>query len=272
MKTPESIKMVIDAIESHNNVHILFVQVGGSQAWGYANEQSDVDFRFVYVRKWEHYVSCGRVPTLVLDQNNMYVPDPEADRREQLVNLYGPYYQQFDGIDLLSVMRRVSAGSSEIHRLLCMPYVYTSDRLLEDPASVADYHRYLMCYNPNAVMGTARDVLRQQLESDPRLPSDSRFWMRVRHYLSGLHEAQKFSVPTPQRYPVLASIELLNSLGYTRRPIVPDRTMSEGEARELWSELASYKQNLNNQIPNTVPHTDELNQYVHRVMSHIWRL
>lgn len=272
MKTPEAVQKIINAIEAHNNVHVLFVQVGGSQAWGYATEQSDIDFRFVYVRKWTHYMSCGRIPTLVIDQNNLYIPDPEGNRREQSIELYGPYYEQFEGIDLLSVMRRVSSGSSEVHRMLCMPYVYSSVRLLEDPSLIAEYHRNLMCYNPNAVMGTARDVLKQQLETDPRTPSDSRFWMRVRHYLSGLHEAHKFSVAVPQRYPILSSIELLNALNFTSRPIVPNRSMTVAEGEQLWSELASYKQNLNNEIPNTVPHTNSLNDFVHRVMAHIWRL
>ena len=53
----ERIQKKLTAIETENNVRILFAIESGSRGWGFSSADSDYDVRFVYVRKLADYIS-----------------------------------------------------------------------------------------------------------------------------------------------------------------------------------------------------------------------
>lgn len=50
----------LDKIEKEFNVHILYAVESGSRGWGFANEDSDYDVRFYYVRPLYDYLSIDK--------------------------------------------------------------------------------------------------------------------------------------------------------------------------------------------------------------------
>lgn len=55
----------MDEIEKEFEVKILYAVESGSRGWGFANEDSDYDVRFIYVRKLEDYVSCENIRDVI---------------------------------------------------------------------------------------------------------------------------------------------------------------------------------------------------------------
>ena len=49
----------LHAIETKNNVKIIFACEAGSRAWGFESPDSDYDIRFVYVRPKDWYFSIN---------------------------------------------------------------------------------------------------------------------------------------------------------------------------------------------------------------------
>lgn len=50
----------LDKIEKEFNIKILYAVESGSRGWGFANENSDYDVRFIYVRPMSDYLSINR--------------------------------------------------------------------------------------------------------------------------------------------------------------------------------------------------------------------
>ena len=46
----------LEAIESQNNVKILYACESGSRAWGFPSKDSDYDIRFIYIHRTEWYL------------------------------------------------------------------------------------------------------------------------------------------------------------------------------------------------------------------------
>ena len=50
----------LDKIEKEFNIHILYAVESGSRGWGFANEDSDYDVRFYYIRPLYDYLSIDK--------------------------------------------------------------------------------------------------------------------------------------------------------------------------------------------------------------------
>ena len=72
MKNIELINSKIEKIEKKYNVQVIFAVDGGSNAYGYASPDSDIDLRFLYVEKIESYLRLNREKDVIeiIDQNN----------------------------------------------------------------------------------------------------------------------------------------------------------------------------------------------------------
>lgn len=57
MNIYNNIIKTLKQVEKTNNVKILFAIESGSRGWGFASDDSDYDCRFIYVNKYEHYLS-----------------------------------------------------------------------------------------------------------------------------------------------------------------------------------------------------------------------
>ena len=51
------IKNQLSVIEKENNIEILYAVESGSRGWGFSNEESDYDVRFIFKKSLNHYLS-----------------------------------------------------------------------------------------------------------------------------------------------------------------------------------------------------------------------
>ena len=72
MKNIELINSKIKEIEKRYNVQVIFAVDGGSNAYGYASPDSDIDLRFLYDETIESYLRLNREKDVIeiIDQNN----------------------------------------------------------------------------------------------------------------------------------------------------------------------------------------------------------
>jgi len=65
-KVYEYVNEQLDLIEREFNVKVLYAVESGSRGWGFANEDSDYDIRFIYLRPLKDYLSItkkrGKLP------------------------------------------------------------------------------------------------------------------------------------------------------------------------------------------------------------------
>lgn len=57
MSIHQNIIKTLKEVEDANNVKVLFAIESGSRGWGFASDDSDYDCRFIYVNKYEYYLS-----------------------------------------------------------------------------------------------------------------------------------------------------------------------------------------------------------------------
>lgn len=100
----------LDKIEKEFNIHILYAVESGSRGWGFANENSDYDVRFYYVRPLNDYLSIDKKRD-VIDINDL-------GRREYKYDL------DFSGWDINKVLQlhRQSNPNLREHMLHNMIY------------------------------------------------------------------------------------------------------------------------------------------------------
>ena len=53
----EEIIKILKDMEMENNMEILYAVESGSRAWGFDNEESDYDIRFIFKRPLKNYIS-----------------------------------------------------------------------------------------------------------------------------------------------------------------------------------------------------------------------
>ena len=55
----------LNEIEEEFNIKILYAVESGSRGWGFANEDSDYDVRFIYVRPLQDYLSINNLRDVI---------------------------------------------------------------------------------------------------------------------------------------------------------------------------------------------------------------
>ena len=68
----------LDNIEKEFGVKILYAVESGSRGWGFANEESDYDVRFIYIRPLSDYLSIAHKRD-VIDINDLGKRDYKYD-------------------------------------------------------------------------------------------------------------------------------------------------------------------------------------------------
>lgn len=68
----------LDEIEKEFGIKILHAVESGSRAWGFANEESDYDVRFIYIRPMTEYISINRKRD-VIDRHDLGKREYEYD-------------------------------------------------------------------------------------------------------------------------------------------------------------------------------------------------
>lgn len=68
----------LDLIEKEFNVKVLYAVESGSRGWGFANEDSDYDVRFIYVRPYDDYLTIDNKRD-VIDINDLGKREYEYD-------------------------------------------------------------------------------------------------------------------------------------------------------------------------------------------------
>lgn len=111
----------LDKIEKEFNIHILYAVESGSRGWGFANEDSDYDVRFYYIRPLYDYLSIDKKRD-VIDINDL-------GRREFEYDL------DFSGWDITKVLQlhRQSNPNLREHMLHDMVYRGNCDFLKDLP-------------------------------------------------------------------------------------------------------------------------------------------
>lgn len=61
------VNQCLDEIEKEFGITILYAVESGSRGWGFANENSDYDVRFIYIRPWQDYLSINNLRDVIDD-------------------------------------------------------------------------------------------------------------------------------------------------------------------------------------------------------------
>jgi|GEM_PF-1418683 len=98
-------------------VQVIFAAEGGSRAWGFANERSDYDVRYIYVYAPDRYLSVRRVRE-VLDEHSLggVLPGIKSELQERDADLVG--------WDLRKALRLGAKGSMGLYEWLRSPLRY----------------------------------------------------------------------------------------------------------------------------------------------------
>lgn len=89
----ELIKEKLNEIEKKHNVKIIFAVDNGSNAYGIANKNSDIDLRFLYVETIENYLRLGRekdVIEIIDKENNVEYKGFSLDKFLKLLSKSNP--------------------------------------------------------------------------------------------------------------------------------------------------------------------------------------
>ena len=93
MKKQELITKNLKEIESEHNVKIIFAVDNGSNAYGSASPNSDIDLRFLYVETIESYLRLGRekdVIEIIDEENNIEYKGFSLDKFMKLLSKSNP--------------------------------------------------------------------------------------------------------------------------------------------------------------------------------------
>ena len=104
---------VLDEIEKEFGVKILYAVESGSRGWGFANEDSDYDVRFIYVRPLEDYLSIVEIRD-VIDMKDL-------GKREYKYDL------DFSGWDVKKVLGLHRKSNSSLREHIVHKMVYRGD-------------------------------------------------------------------------------------------------------------------------------------------------
>ena len=99
-----SVHQVLEKIEKENDVKIVFACEAGSRIYGYDNETSDFDIRFIYIRKKEKYF--------------------QFDDTEELVIRGSQKNVEYIGFDIKKALKNISEKKMEIWTWFKSPIIY----------------------------------------------------------------------------------------------------------------------------------------------------
>ena len=103
----------LDKIEEEFGVKVLYAVESGSRGWGFANEESDYDVRFIYIRPIEDYLSISRVRD-VIDMHDL-------GRREY------KYDMDFSGWDITKTLLLHRKSNPSLREHIVHKMVYRGD-------------------------------------------------------------------------------------------------------------------------------------------------
>lgn len=141
-----AIEDAIAAIESQQEVRILFAAESGSRAWGFASPDSDYDVRFIYVHQRDWYLTIG---------------EPR-----DVIEAMLPGDLDLSGWELRKTLRLFLRGNAALNEWLGSPIVYADRDGLADELrtllpsafrTTAAYHHYL---------SMARGVIAEHLQGE----------------------------------------------------------------------------------------------------------
>lgn len=99
-----SVHQILEKIEKENDVKIVFACEAGSRIYGYDNETSDFDIRFIYIRKKEKYF--------------------QFDDTEELVIRGSQKNVEYIGFDIKKALKNISEKKMEIWAWFKSPIIY----------------------------------------------------------------------------------------------------------------------------------------------------
>ena len=117
-KVYEYVNEQLDLIEREFNVKVLYAVESGSRGWGFANEDSDYDIRFIYLRPLKDYLSITKKRD-VIDINDL-------GKRQ-----YG-YDLDFQGWDITKALSLHRKSNPNLREHLIHTMVYRGDTHIFD--------------------------------------------------------------------------------------------------------------------------------------------
>ena len=108
----------LDAIEDEFNVKILYAVESGSRGWGFANEDSDYDVRFIYIRPLNDY--------LCIDNKRDVIDINDIGRRDYEYDL------DFQGWDITKALQLHRKSNPNLREHLIHSMVYRGDTHIFD--------------------------------------------------------------------------------------------------------------------------------------------
>lgn len=105
------IKEEITSIENLENVEIIGSSLIGSQAWGYSDENSDIDLRFIYLRPMKEYLS--------LFKKEDTISYPITDQKDIF------------GWDLMRFLELLSKQNSSVYEFLFSPIQFNENQYMD---------------------------------------------------------------------------------------------------------------------------------------------
>lgn len=114
----------LDELEEEFGIKILYAVESGSRAWGFANEESDYDIRFIYVRPMEDYLSVNVIRD-VIDAKDL-------GKRNYMYDL------DFSGWDITKTLLLHAKSNPSLREYMVSDIVYRGD---------TSFLEYLPCFD-----------------------------------------------------------------------------------------------------------------------------
>lgn len=109
----EYVNQKLDELEEEFNIKILYAVESGSRGWGFANEESDYDVRFIYIRPIEDYLSIEQIRD-VIDMHDL------GERKYK-------YDVDFSGWDITKTLQLHRRSNPSLREYIVHKMVYRGD-------------------------------------------------------------------------------------------------------------------------------------------------